>query len=125
MEKKKYELEYVLNISSRLLYNHVSTPEGLQRWFADQVDRNKDNEYTFAWEQSEQKARVLDQKKNEFIRFQWEDSPDSFFEFRLRPDELTNEMALLITDHAEEDEISENTDLWDSQVQDLKRLLGC
>jgi hypothetical protein len=39
-------------------------------------------------------------------------------------DELTSDLALLITDFAEDDEKEDSISLWDSQIADLKRLLG-
>ena len=39
-------------------------------------------------------------------------------------DDLTSEVALIITDFVEEDEIEESKQLWDSQVGSLMQLLG-
>ena len=46
------------------------------------------------------------------------------FEFRINMDELTGDVALIITDFAEADEKEDSIYLWDNQIQDLKRLLG-
>ena len=35
--KIRYELEFPLNSSPQLLYQYISTPSGLQEWFADNV----------------------------------------------------------------------------------------
>ena len=34
----KYELEYTLNCSPKVLFSRLSTPEGLCEWFADDVN---------------------------------------------------------------------------------------
>lgn len=123
--KTKYELEYTLNTSPNILYNRLSTPEGLSEWFADNVNLRK-GKYTFIWEGTEQEATVMQRKANKFIRFHWEDDDDeeAYFEFRIRTDELTGDVALLITDFAEEGEKDDAVDLWDTQVSELKHAIG-
>ena len=125
MAKIKIELEFPIKSSRRVLFNRLSTPSGLSEWFADDVFVNK-NEYTFIWEGSEQKATLEGKKDMSFVRFKWIDDEDeeSFFEFKLNANELTGGLALIITDFAEEDEEEEITDLWGSQVGELKHLLG-
>lgn len=126
-DKVKFELEYTLKTSTKILYNMLSTPSGLSEWFADDVNI-RDGVYTFFWDGDEEQARLLTKKSNEFVKFQWlddeEDGIDSFFEFRIKIDPLTKDVALMITDFAEEDEVEEASRLWDSQVDDLKMTLG-
>ena len=43
---------------------------------------------------------------------------------RIQIDEITNDVALIITDFAEEDEIEESKMLWDNQIRDLFITLG-
>jgi uncharacterized protein YndB with AHSA1/START domain len=122
----KYELEYTLNCSQKVLFSRLSTPEGLSEWFADNVTVEGDL-FTFYWNKSESKARLAALKENKFVRFEWTDRDDpqsNFFEFRIIIDELTGELALLITDFAEPDEKEDAIYLWDTQISDLKRLLG-
>jgi uncharacterized protein YndB with AHSA1/START domain len=123
--KTKYELEYTLNTSPNILYTRLSTPEGLSEWFADNVNLQK-GKFTFIWEGTEQEASVLQKKANKFIRFHWEDDEeeDVFFEFRIRTDELTGDVALLVTDFAEEDEKEDAIDLWDTQISELRQAIG-
>ena len=123
--KTKYELEYTLNTSPNILYNRLSTPEGLSEWFADNVNLRK-GKYTFFWEGTEQEATVMQRKANKYIRFHWEDDDEeeAYFEFRIRTDELTGDVALLITDFAEEEEKDDAVDLWDTQISELKHAIG-
>jgi len=69
---------------------------------------------------------VIQKKVNKFIRFHWEEdeNPEHYFEFRIRTDELTGDVALLITDFAEEEEKDDAIDLWDSQISELKHSIG-
>lgn len=123
--KTKYELEYTLNASPNILFNRISTPEGLSEWFADNVNL-KNGRYTFIWEGSENVASVVQKKSNKFIRFHWEDDEEeeSYFEFKIRTDELTRDVALIITDFAEEEDKDDAIDLWDSQISELKQAIG-
>ncbi len=123
--KTKYELEYTLNTSPNILFNRLSTPEGLSEWFADNVNLKK-GKYTFIWEGTEQDASILQRKANKFIRFHWDDDEeeDAYFEFRIHTDELTGDVALLITDFAEEDEKDDAIDLWDTQISGLRHAIG-
>lgn len=127
MQKVKFQKEYLLNTSKGILYNCLSTPSGLSEWFADDVNI-KNDVYTFYWDGSEEDARLLTKKRDEFVRFRWleaeEDGEDVFFELRIKIDPLTGETALIVTDHSDEDELEESQLLWDSQIDKLKRILG-
>lgn len=124
--RSKFELEYNLNCSPKVLFSRLSTPEGLGEWFADQVNVEGDL-FTFFWNSSESKAKLSAMKENKMVRFEWigmENEESNFFEFRINLEELTNELALIITDFAEADEKEDSIYLWDSQINDLKRALG-
>lgn len=124
MTKEKFQLEFTLNTSPRLLYTRLSTPSGLAEWFADNVQISGKN-FTFFWDDSEQVAKLLMKKANEYVRFQWvDDEQESFFEFRIAKDELTGDVALLVTDFAEKDEIEDAKGLWKSQINELRRAIG-
>jgi len=122
----KYELEYTLNCSPKVLFSRFSTPEGLSEWFADDVTV-EGGLYTFHWNKTESKARLSTVKENKLVRFEWIDSDDkesNYFEFKIIVHELTGDTALLITDFAEPDEKEDAIYLWDTQISDLKRVLG-
>lgn len=123
----KYELEYTLNCSPRVLFSRLSTPEGLSEWFADDVSAEGDI-FTFRWSKTESSARLTNIKENKLVRFEWNDNDGdretNFFEFRIIVHDLTGDLALLITDFAEPDEKEDAIYLWDAQINDLKRVLG-
>ncbi len=125
MDMVKFEMEYILNTSIKVLYPRLATPSGLSDWFADNVDI-KDDIYTFYWEGSEQQARVLFKRRDKSIRFRWmdEEDEDVYFEFKIRVDELTNGLALIIVDFAEEDDLDDAKDLWDKQIDKMRGNLG-
>ena len=122
--RQKLVLEYPIQSSPRVLYARLSTPGGLQEWFADSVNLNG-NVFTFVWDGADQKAELAAKKENKFIRFKWlEEDDDAWFEFRIVIDELTKDVALVITDCIEEDEFEDATELWNSQIQELKHVIG-
>jgi uncharacterized protein YndB with AHSA1/START domain len=122
---KKFELEYVLQASQKVVFDRLSTASGLSEWFADDVNQ-KGKVFTFFWDGSEQQAELLVKKNNNLVRFHWLDSEqeDSFFEFKIEIDALTNDLSLIISDFADEEEIEESTELWDTQIAELKHVLG-
>lgn len=127
MKKEKFQVEYVFDkVSLNSLWKQITTNTGLAEWFADNVQIDGDI-YTFEWNKTYQKAKCLDCKTQTKIQFKWieEDEPDpTFFEFKIAKVELTGSTSLEITDFAETDEKGDAINLWDSQVDALKRSLG-
>jgi hypothetical protein len=122
----KYTLEFPINSSVNILYNRLSSSSGLSEWFADDVMID-DKIFTFFWDGSDQKAKLLKLKMNQFIRFKWEDNDtqEDYFEFLIQVDELTSDVSLIITDFAEdEQDQEEQTELWNKQISILKRAIG-
>ncbi|WP_300436035.1 START-like domain-containing protein [Christiangramia sp.] len=124
-EKIKYEMEFPIQASPSLLYQYISTPSGLSEWYADNVN-SRGEFFTFIWEGSEEKAKLVSKKSDERIKFKWVDDEDTpyFFELRIQVDDITKDVSLMITDFAEEDEVDEGKMLWDNMVSDLKQILG-
>jgi len=125
--KVRYEIEFPINSSPQLLYPYISSPSGLQEWFADSVN-SRGEFYTFEWNSSEENARLASKKAGEKVKFKWidEDKNDTeyYFEIRILEDEITKDVSLLIVDFAEEDEMDESIKLWENQVSDLKHIIG-
>ncbi len=123
-EKKKFNIEYEIKSSPRILYSFLSEPNGLTQWFADDVSV-RDQVYTFTWDGEQQKAKMIASKENKLVRFKWmEDEPQCFFEMEIIQDELTNDVALSVTDFATEDAIIERKAIWDNQIEYLVSVLG-
>jgi len=122
----KYTIEYPIKTSISVLYRRLSTASGLEEWFADSVNI-KDGILIFSWEGSEQDAKVLKKKNDEFIQYQWLDDEDTerYFEFAIQVDEMTKDISLIITDFAEdEEEKEEGLLLWNTQIDNLKQAIG-
>jgi uncharacterized protein YndB with AHSA1/START domain len=125
MEKNRLDLEYIIRTSDHILYNCISSPSGLEDWFADEVNIRGDV-FTFLWEGEERKAELVSSKKNQFVKFHWlEDGKEkTFFEMRIKIDEMTGEVALLVTDFYDEGDEEDTKMLWDSAVDNLRRVIG-
>ena len=74
MERKKIHLEYLLNATSKsILWAAISTPTGLEGWFADRV-QSDDKTVTFFWGKTEKRdAEIIAVRAYSFIRFRWLD----------------------------------------------------
>ncbi|PRX49770.1 START-like domain-containing protein [Salegentibacter salegens] len=125
-DKIKYEMEFPIQASPSLLYQYISTPSGLSEWYADNVN-SRGELFTFIWEGSEEKAKLVSKKSDERVKFKWLDDEDTpyFFEIRIQVDEITKDVSIMITDFAEDDdEIEEGRMLWENMISNLKQVLG-
>lgn len=125
MEKIKYKLEFPIQSSPSLLFQYISTPSGMAEWYADNVN-SRGELYTFMWSDSEEEAMLLSSRPDERVKFRWlEDEDESYyFEMRIQVDGVTNDVSLIITDFAEEDELEANKMLWENMIANLKQTLG-
>ena len=123
-EKIKYELEFPIHASPNMLYQYISSASNLSEWFADNVN-SRGKIFSFFWDGVEEKAELISFKNNKYVRFKWLDNDDdSFFEINIVVDELTKDVSLVVFDFAEEDEVEEGKMLWESQISDLKQVIG-
>jgi hypothetical protein len=123
--KERVQLEFMVRSAPAVLYDLVSTPSGFSEWYCNDVN-TKGDLYTFMWPDEEEAAMMIGRRTGEVIRFRrlTEEDPNAYFEFRIRIDAMTNEVALIVTDHAWPHEVEETRNLWASQVANLIRVLG-
>lgn len=123
-KKVLYTLEYPVRCSPGILYEFLSTPAGLQEWFADKVDE-KDGVFSFSWNGPADKAEVLEKEEAKFIRFHWTHTPkEEYFEFAIEKSEITNQTILVVKDFADKKDIKDQSQLWEYQIKDLFHRLG-
>lgn len=123
-KKQLFTLEYPVRCSPSILYEFLSTPAGLQEWFAEKVDE-RDSVFSFSWDGAVDKAEVLESVDDKSIRFHWLHAPkEEFFEFTIEKSEVTNQTILMVRDFAEKKEIKDQSQLWDSQLKDLFHRIG-
>ena len=125
ISNNKYQIEFPIRSSLRILFNQISTPSGLSEWFSDNVNLNGKN-YTFFWNNDQQEAELLSKKNNQYIRFRWLDQPEeSYFELKIIVDDITQDISLIVTDFIEEGEDKEEAKLlWHKQIEKLRQSIG-
>lgn len=127
MKKQKIHLEYLLNATSKnILWSAISTPSGLEDWFADKVISD-DKTVTFCWSKTEQRqATIVAIRAYSYIRFHWldDDNEGGYFELKMSSSELTGDYMLEVNDFSDPEEVDELKELWDSQVSKLRRTCG-
>ena len=94
-------------------------------WFSNDTKINGKT-FSFYWGKEEVRtATLIAQRNGVYVRLRWDDeSTYTFFEMRISFNEITREHTLVITDFAEPDERQDQADLWDSQIESLKRQSG-
>ncbi len=125
MSNVKFQIEFVIRSSPKLLYNYISTPSGLAEWFADNVNARTDK-FSFIWDGTEEIAFLLTKKQDRLVRFRWDEKDkETFWEMRIQVDELTKDVSLIVTDFADDDdEVEESKMFWDNQIGELKHVIG-
>jgi uncharacterized protein YndB with AHSA1/START domain len=123
--KVKIDLEFPIHASPSFLFQYISTPDSLGEWFADNVN-SRGKKFIFIWDDSEEVAEKLAQKSDVFVKYKWEEDedPDTYFEFRIQVDALTKDVSLLVVDFADKDEVEESKMFWENQVAELKHVIG-
>lgn len=125
MAKQKVQYEYPMHCLSEILYEYLATPEGLSEWFAEEVTERGDHFY-FSWGDAQEKATLIRYKPEAFVRFRWEEDEGTkcYFEMHILIDEITEDLALVITDFVEEGDEEENKLYWENLIENLKIKLG-
>ena len=123
-DKIKYELEFPIQASPNMLYQYISSASSLSEWYADNVN-SRGKIFSFFWDGVEEQAELISSKNNQFVKFKWLEEDDNYYlEIKIVVDELTKDVSLMVTDFSEEDEVEESKMLWESQIADLKQVLG-
>ena len=123
-KKVLYSLEYPVRCSPRILYEFLSTPAGLQEWFADTVDE-REGIFSFTWNDNTEKAELIEKEEDKLVRFHWLHTPkDEYFEFCINKSEVTSQTILVIRDFADKKEVKDQSQLWEYQIKDLLHRLG-
>lgn len=125
MERVKFTQEFICRASPAIVYQFLTTPACLTRWFCDEVDIS-DGVFTFSWSGSEEVAELIEDIEPNLLRFQWEDAEteQEYLEFDIRKSPVTGETIVNITDWADEDEVEDQRALWLSQMTRMRSEMG-
>ncbi len=122
--RKKIIFDYAIRSSPSILYNFLTTPEGLAQWFAEHVD-SVDKVYKFFWEGSAEEAEMLETIEDHMVKFSMEDHEEGeFLEFRIEKSEISNDTILFITEFLEDYDIEDQQIFWNTQIDRLKGSIG-
>lgn len=125
MERVKFTEEFIFRASPTLIYQFLTTPACLTRWFCDEVDINF-SIYSFIWNGVAEVAELIEDDEPGLVRFKWEDSDydNEYLEFSLDISPVTGETIMYITDFADADEVDDQRALWRSQMNRMKAEMG-
>lgn len=125
MKRVRITIEYIFRASPAILYQFLTTPACLVRWFCDEVDING-TIYTFSWSGMDEDAELVDDVEEELLRFRWidADNPNEYFEFRIQESPVTGETVLELTDFCDAVEEKDIRRYWDTQIQKLQKETG-
>jgi uncharacterized protein YndB with AHSA1/START domain len=120
-----FKVEYLFRASPTIVYQFLTTPACLVRWFCDEVDVSG-NLYSFNWDGDEQTAHLIEDWEDELLRFEWDDapSPNEYLEYRIAKSPITEETVLTITDFCDVNEVKDAHKLWDSQISQMRKETG-
>lgn len=129
MQKIKFNAEYEINASPKMLYPYLSTPTGLKEWFADDVNLNEDKTFAFIWDGIKSKALKSAQKTNMMVKFEFTttDSSDkdfAYLDLRLEENDLTQTSFLKVIDYSEATDLKELEALWENLIDNLRAAVG-
>ncbi len=124
-KKQLFTLEFPVRCSPAILYGFLSSPAGLQEWFADKVDE-WEGVYSFTWNnEPPDKAEFIDSENDKYVRYRWlHYDKNEYFEFKIDRTEISNQTILTITDFAEKADIKDQSQLWEYQIKELFHRLG-
>lgn len=126
IEKRvKIQLEFVLNSSPGILYDHISSSTGLTGWFAEKVEQSHGN-LIFHWDDGSINTAVIQKEvPRHLFRFSFvETSPEEYIEMEVIQDDLTQDVSLVVTDFADENEVESSEMMWGSLVDELRMTIG-
>jgi len=137
MSKFEYNAEYEIRAAVKMVYPYISTPQGLEEWFADRVEVLNDKFLNIHWDNEQHVTKIVSQRNNSMIRYQFVESieeatsktrarkkDNNFLELKLNYSELTDTTYLVITDYSEMNDEEVLEELWDGLIETLREKLG-
>ncbi|MBE9462885.1 START-like domain-containing protein [Dyadobacter subterraneus] len=129
MEKFKFITEFELRSSPKVLFPYISTPSGLEQWFAEKVIVMPNQRFDFQWDGDSHIAKQTGLRINKGVKFEFENtSPDELdnnhLEMKLEVSELTQTTFLRVIDYSSNKDEAELISLWNGFMDNLKEIVG-
>jgi uncharacterized protein YndB with AHSA1/START domain len=128
--KRRFEMEYPINASPRLLFPYLSSASGLSQWFCDDVRLDPDHRLNMVWDKQNHYAEIAVQRPGRSIRYVFLDerkqplSDANYLDFSLEYSKITDSVFLRVTDYSDHGNDKEQQELWDSLVGKLREQVG-
>ncbi|HMP31438.1 MAG TPA: START-like domain-containing protein, partial [Saprospiraceae bacterium] len=75
MSRVKIDLEFIFKASPAIVYQFLTEPTCLVRWFCEEADVNNEL-ITFTWDGYDQEAEILEDIEEEKLKLRWLDADD-------------------------------------------------
>jgi uncharacterized protein YndB with AHSA1/START domain len=129
MSQTPYTFEYEVKASPKVLYPYLSSPSGLQQWFADKVIVRGSTELHFYWDNENHPATILPGKANKSVKFDFKKGDSEpgkhIIEMNLDVSEVSNTTYLTVIDGASTFKSdADAAELWDYLMDKLKEIVG-
>lgn len=128
--KRRFEMEYPINASPRLLFPYLSSASGLSQWFCDDVRLDPDHRLNMVWDKQNHYAEIALQRPGRSIRYVFLDERKqplidaNFLDFSLEYSKITDSVFLRVTDYSDHSNAQEQQELWDGLVGKLREQVG-
>lgn len=125
-ERVQIVLEFPIHCSPNILFPYLSTAGGLSDWFAPKVDSKSRTEFSFTFEDGEvMNAKLSKMIPNKLVRFELDKNHEGeYFEMEIIVDELTEDVAIKVTEFCNINEKRETEEVWHTEIEGLKQAIG-
>ncbi len=124
MARVSFQIEFLMKASPTIIYQFLTSPACLVRWFCDEADI-QDDCYIFSWQGAPEVATIVDDIEEERLRLRWNHADaEEFLEFRIYKSAVTEQTILEITDFCDTDDVKDQKRLWESQISDMRKEMG-
>lgn len=129
MEKFKFITEFELRSSPKVLFPYISTPSGLEQWFAEKVTVLPNQRFDFQWDGDSHVAKQTGLRINKGVKFEFENTSEdeldnNHLEIKLEVSELTQTTFLRVVDYSSNKDEAELISLWNGFMDNLKEIVG-
>lgn len=123
--KRRFEREYAINASPRILFPYIASASGLAQWFCDDARLGADHRLTLVWDKQNHYAEVTAERPGRSIRYVFLDEQQqpktdaSYIDLTLEASRITQEVFLRVTDYSSHSD-EEQLELWEGLVHRLR-----
>lgn len=128
--KRRFEMEYAINASPKILFPYIASASGLSQWFCDDVRLDPDHRLNMVWDKQSHFAEIATQRPGRSIRYVFLDehkrplTDANYLDFTLESSQITDEVFLRVTDYSEYLDEQEQQEQWEGLVSRLREQVG-